>query len=101
MPASGTERGDAIMQVYDGAKPYTPASRTILQVTAADIIAAHTVILEGLHRSRRIFRQFSEEDPPALEVRQHWQRATGWSIRSTAPKSSSSAMAIHGQYRAD
>ncbi len=42
-------------------------------VTAADI-AAHTVILEGLRTLTPDIPVLSEEDPPAWEVRQHWQR---------------------------
>lgn len=66
--------GDAIMQVYDGAKPMEYARKQDdSPVTAADI-AAHTVILEGLRTLTPDIPVLSEEDPPAWEVRQHWQR---------------------------
>lgn len=66
--------GDAIMQVYDGAKPMEYARKQDdSPVTAADI-AAHTVILEGLRTLTPDIPVLSEEDPPAREVRQHWQR---------------------------
>lgn len=84
--------GDAIMQVYDGAKPMEYARKQDdSPVTAADI-AAHTVILEGLRTLT--------PDIPVLSKKirllgkcASTGSATGWSIRSTAPKSSSSAMA--------
>ncbi|EBH9038043.1 3'(2'),5'-bisphosphate nucleotidase CysQ [Salmonella enterica subsp. indica] len=66
--------GDAIMQVYDGAKPMEYARKQDdSPVTAADI-AAHTVILEGLLTLTPDIPVLSEEDPPAWEVRQYWQR---------------------------
>ena len=42
-------------------------------VTAADI-AAHAVILEGLTQLTPDIPVLSEEDPPAWDVRRHWQR---------------------------
>lgn len=92
--------GDAIMQVYDGAKPMEYARKQDdSPVTAADI-AAHTVILEGLRTLTPDIPVLSEEDPPAWEVRQHWQRY--WlSIRSTAPRVHQAQWRIHGQYCAD
>ncbi len=87
MPAC-TERGDAIMQVYDGAKLMEYVRKQDdSPVTAADI-AAHTVTSRRLRTLTPDIPVLSEEDPPAWEVRQHWQRYR-WSIRSTAPKSSS------------
>ena len=66
--------GDAIMEVYDGIKPMDVASKKDdSPVTAADI-AAHKVIISGLLALTPDIPVLSEEDPPAWEVRQHWQR---------------------------
>lgn len=66
--------GDAIMQVYDGVKPMEITSKPDdSPVTAADI-AAHAVILEGLTQLTPDIPVLSEEDPPAWDVRRHWQR---------------------------
>ncbi|POP41064.1 3'(2'),5'-bisphosphate nucleotidase CysQ [Superficieibacter electus] len=66
--------GDAIMQVYDDVKPIEVTSKQDdSPVTAADI-AAHNVIIEGLQALTPDIPVLSEEDPPAWEVRQHWQR---------------------------
>ena len=68
------EAGDAIMQVYDGAAPLDVSHKSDdSPVTAADI-AAHKVILAGLRALTPDLPVLSEEDPPAWEVRQHWQR---------------------------
>jgi len=68
------EAGDAIMQVYDGAAPLDVSHKSDdSPVTAADI-AAHEVILAGLKTLTPDLPVLSEEDPPAWEVRQHWQR---------------------------
>ncbi len=50
-----------------------PARRTILRSRTADI-AAHKVIISGLLALTPDIPVLSEEDPPAWEVRQHWQR---------------------------
>ena len=66
--------GDAIMEVYDGNQPINVASKKDdSPVTAADI-AAHKVIVSGLQALDPDTPILSEEDPPAWEVRQHWQR---------------------------
>ena len=66
--------GDAIMEVYDGNQPINVASKKDdSPVTAADI-AAHKVIVSGLQALDATIPILSEEDPPAWEVRQHWQR---------------------------
>ena len=66
--------GDAIMEVYDGKQPMDIASKKDdSPVTAADI-AAHKVIISGLLALTPDIPVLSEEDPPAWEVRQHWQR---------------------------
>lgn len=66
--------GDAIMEVYDGKQPMDVASKKDdSPVTAADI-AAHKVIISGLLALTPDIPVLSEEDPPAREVRQHWQR---------------------------
>ncbi|MGK3042849.1 3'(2'),5'-bisphosphate nucleotidase CysQ [Klebsiella michiganensis] len=66
--------GDAIMEVYDGKQPMDVASKKDdSPVTAADI-AAHKVIISGLLALTPDIPVLSEEDPPAWEVRQHWQR---------------------------
>ncbi|MTH47048.1 3'(2'),5'-bisphosphate nucleotidase CysQ [Intestinirhabdus alba] len=66
--------GDAIMQVYEGASPIEIASKADdSPVTAADL-AAHAVIVAGLQALTPAIPVLSEEDPPAWEVRQRWQR---------------------------
>lgn len=66
--------GDAIMDVYDGNQPMDVSSKKDdSPVTAADI-AAHKVIVSGLQALDAAIPILSEEDPPAWEVRQHWQR---------------------------
>ncbi len=66
--------GEAIMQVYDGAKPMDVVSKADdSPVTAADI-AAHKVIIEGLSELTPDIPVLSEEDPPGWDIRQHWQR---------------------------
>ncbi|WP_416411532.1 3'(2'),5'-bisphosphate nucleotidase CysQ [Pantoea sp. App145] len=66
--------GDAIMQVYDGAQPMDIERKADdSPVTAADL-AAHQVILNGLQALTPEVPVLSEEDPPAWEVRQQWQR---------------------------
>lgn len=68
------EAGDAIMQVYTGKQPMDVASKMDdSPVTAADI-AAHQVIVRGLNSLTPDIPVLSEEDPPAWEVRQSWQR---------------------------
>ncbi|GAL56879.1 3'(2'),5'-bisphosphate nucleotidase CysQ [Pseudescherichia vulneris NBRC 102420] len=68
------EAGEAIMQVYDGNSPIDVNRKTDdSPVTAADI-AAHKVIVKGLQALTPDIPVLSEEDPPAWEVRQHWQR---------------------------
>ena len=68
------EAGDAIMQVYNGAAPLDVSHKSDdSPVTAADI-AAHEVIMEGLKQLSPDIPVLSEEDPPAWDVRQHWQR---------------------------
>lgn len=68
------EAGDAIMQVYDGKKPMEVTNKVDdSPVTAADI-AAHQVIVRGLQALAPEIPVLSEEDPPAWEVRQNWQR---------------------------
>ena len=68
------EAGEAIMQVYDGNSPIDVNRKTDdSPVTAADI-AAHKVIVKGLQALTPAIPVLSEEDPPAWEVRQHWQR---------------------------
>jgi len=68
------EAGEAIMQVYDGNSPIDVNRKTDdSPVTAADI-AAHQVIVKGLQALTPDIPVLSEEDPPAWEVRQHWQR---------------------------
>ena len=57
------DAGDAIMQVYDGAKPMDVVSKADdSPVTAADI-AAHTVILKGLQTLTPDIPVLSEEAP--------------------------------------
>ncbi len=86
------DAGDAIMQVYDGIKPMEVVSKADdSPVTAADI-AAHKVILKGLQALTPDIPVLSEEDPPQSVGRTPATgSATGWSIRWTAQKSSSSA----------
>ncbi|WP_213841851.1 3'(2'),5'-bisphosphate nucleotidase CysQ [Enterobacter hormaechei] len=68
------DAGDAIMQVYDGAKPMDVVSKADdSPVTAADI-AAHTVILKGLQTLTPDIPVLSEEAPQGWDERQHWQR---------------------------
>ncbi|URQ60400.1 3'(2'),5'-bisphosphate nucleotidase CysQ [Pantoea alhagi] len=68
------EAGDAIMNVYDGQAPLDVSHKSDdSPVTAADI-AAHRVIIRGLQQLTPEVPIVSEEDPPAFEVRQHWQR---------------------------
>jgi len=68
------EAGDAIMQVYNDAAPLDVSHKSDdSPVTAADI-AAHNVIMKGLKQLSPEIPVLSEEDPPAWEVRQHWQR---------------------------
>ncbi|WP_312053295.1 3'(2'),5'-bisphosphate nucleotidase CysQ [Pantoea brenneri] len=68
------EAGDAIMQVYNDAAPLDVSHKSDdSPVTAADI-AAHQVIVNGLAQLSPDLPVLSEEDPPAWEVRQHWQR---------------------------
>lgn len=68
------EAGEAIMQVYDGHSPIDVNRKTDdSPVTAADI-AAHKVIVKGLQALTPDIPVLSEEDPPAWDVRQHWQR---------------------------
>ncbi len=68
------EAGDAIMNVYDGEAPLDVSHKSDdSPVTAADI-AAHGVIIRGLQQLTLEVPIVSEEDPPAFEVRQHWQR---------------------------
>ncbi|WP_315313892.1 3'(2'),5'-bisphosphate nucleotidase CysQ [Pantoea vagans] len=68
------EAGDAIMQVYNDAAPLDVSHKSDdSPVTAADI-AAHNVIMQGLKQLSPEIPVLSEEDPPAWEVRQHWQR---------------------------
>ena len=68
------EAGDAIMQVYNDAAPLDVSHKSDdSPVTTADI-AAHQVIVNGLAQLSPAIPVLSEEDPPAWEVRQHWQR---------------------------
>jgi 3'(2'), 5'-bisphosphate nucleotidase len=68
------DAGDAIMQVYDGAKPMDVVSKADdSPVTAADI-AAHGVILKGLQALTPDIPVLSEEAPQGWDERQHWQR---------------------------
>ena len=67
------EAGEAIMQVYDGAKPMDVVSKADdSPVTAADL-AAHRIIVEGLERLTPDLPVLSEEsaDIP-WATRQHW-----------------------------
>lgn len=66
--------GDAIMEVYDGQAPLDVSHKTDdSPVTAADL-AAHRIILQELKALTPDVPVLSEEDPPAWEVRQGWQR---------------------------
>lgn len=66
--------GSAIMEVYDGQAPLDVSHKTDdSPVTAADL-AAHRIILKGLKALTPDVPVLSEEDPPAWEVRQQWQR---------------------------
>ncbi|MCW2480657.1 MULTISPECIES: 3'(2'),5'-bisphosphate nucleotidase CysQ [Symbiopectobacterium] len=68
------DAGAAIMQVYDGERPVDVAhKKDASPVTAADL-AAHHIIKQGLAQMFADIPLLSEEDPPAWEVRQHWQR---------------------------
>ena len=68
------DAGDAIMQVYDGHQPMDVTSKVDdSPVTAADI-AAHHVIVRGLQALAPDIPILSEEDPPAWETRQSWDR---------------------------
>lgn len=68
------EAGEAIMQVYDGQAPLDVSHKSDdSPVTAADI-AAHKVIVAGLTALTPDVPILSEEDPPAWEARQQWQR---------------------------
>ena len=68
------DAGDAIMQVYDGHQPMDVTSKVDdSPVTAADI-AAHHVIARGLQALAPDIPILSEEDPPAWETRQSWER---------------------------
>lgn len=83
------DAGDAIMQVYDGAKPMDVVSKADdSPVTAADI-AAHTVILKGLQTLTPDIPVLSEEAPGA-GTNVSTGSVTGWWTRWTARKSSSS-----------
>lgn len=84
------DAGDAIMQVYDGAKPMDVVSKADdSPVTAADI-AAHTVILKGLQTlTPDIPRSFLKKRPRA-GTNVSTGSVTGWWTRWTARKSSSS-----------
>ena len=68
------DAGDAIMVVYEGQAPLDVSHKSDdSPVTAADI-AAHKVIIQGLTALSPEIPVLSEEDPPAWEIRQHWQR---------------------------
>ncbi|MBS0969212.1 3'(2'),5'-bisphosphate nucleotidase CysQ [Chimaeribacter arupi] len=68
------EAGAAIMEVYDGHKPLDVETKTDdSPVTAADL-AAHQVIKRGLTALSPDIPLLSEEDPPAWDVRRHWDR---------------------------
>ncbi|CNE78240.1 3'(2'),5'-bisphosphate nucleotidase CysQ [Yersinia nurmii] len=68
------DAGAAIMAVYDGEKPLDVAQKKDdSPVTAADL-AAHDIIKAGLAALTPNIPLLSEEDPPAWEIRQHWQR---------------------------
>lgn len=86
------DAGAAIMRVYEGHQPVeVTRKKDDSPVTAADL-AAHRVIKEGLAAAFPDIPLLSEEDP--LSGRNVGTgNAIGWSIRSTAPKSSSAATA--------
>lgn len=68
------EAGAAIMVVYQGEKPLdVTVKKDDSPVTAADL-AAHRIIKHGLAQLTPEIPLLSEEDPPAWEVRRHWQR---------------------------
>ncbi|MCK8565573.1 3'(2'),5'-bisphosphate nucleotidase CysQ [Yersinia ruckeri] len=68
------DAGAAIMAVYDGERPLDVAQKKDdSPVTAADL-AAHHIIKAGLEALTPEIPLLSEEDPPAWEIRQHWQR---------------------------
>ncbi|MFS2224337.1 3'(2'),5'-bisphosphate nucleotidase CysQ [Pantoea sp. B65] len=67
------DAGAAIMTVYNSQAPLDVSHKSDdSPVTAADI-AAHKVIVQGLAALTPDLPILSEEDPPAWEVRQHWQ----------------------------
>mgnify|MGYP000809545204 CR=1 FL=1 len=83
------DAGDAIMQVYDGAKPMDVVSKADdSPVTAADI-AAHAVILKGLQALTPEFRSFLKKRPRA-GMNVSTGSVTGLSTRWMARKSLSS-----------
>lgn len=66
------------MQVYNGAQPMDVTHKSDdSPVTAADL-AAHGVIMQALTALTPEVSVLSEEEPPAWEVRQHWQ--TYWLV---------------------
>ncbi|WP_127956592.1 3'(2'),5'-bisphosphate nucleotidase CysQ [Serratia microhaemolytica] len=68
------QAGSAIMAVYQGQQPLDMAiKQDASPVTAADL-AAHQIIKQGLAALTPTIPLLSEEDPPAWEVRRHWQR---------------------------
>lgn len=68
------EAGVAIMQVYEGKSALDAVKKSDdSPVTAADI-AAHSIIVKGLHEFTPDIPVLSEEDPQDWETRQHWQR---------------------------
>lgn len=68
------QAGTAIMQVYAGEQPLELTQKSDESpVTAADL-AAHRVIAAGLAALTPDIPVLSEEDPPAWEVRRHWQQ---------------------------
>jgi 3'-phosphoadenosine 5'-phosphosulfate (PAPS) 3'-phosphatase len=83
------DAGDAIMQVYDGAKPMDVVSKADdSPVTAADI-AAHGVILKGLQALTPI-SPYCQKRRRRAGMNASTGSVTGWSTRWMAPKSSSS-----------
>ncbi len=89
--AIAQEAGQAIMQVYaDGFEVQIKDDNS--PVTSADL-AANQVIEQGLQQLTPDLPILSEESAQVgWEQRRHWG-PTGWSTRSTAPASSSSATA--------
>ncbi|KLN97934.1 3'(2'),5'-bisphosphate nucleotidase CysQ [Moellerella wisconsensis] len=68
------EAGSVIMDIYHADTPVQVEKKSDdSPVTAADI-AAHQIIKAGLSKIDPSIPQLSEEDPPAWEERQHWQR---------------------------